>query len=108
VSVALNSNQVRWQQLRDLDSAIAERKEYLKHQEQLIKDCIQEGNAILLSLRTDIQFAEQELRRLKNDIHNVIDDKMQLMEQIGSLRQEVTVLAVSVTPEYPTLRPLLG
>lgn len=77
-------------ELKVLDDAIADRKQYHKDQEKLIHECVESGNTQLMGLNHDITLAKAELKDLKTDIYKGRQDKRQLDEDLAEIRRECT------------------
>jgi hypothetical protein len=97
MQVAQKSNEAKYQELKVLDAAIAERKKYHREQEALITDLIESGNTLLMGLNHDILLAKQELRSIKTDIRTAAQDKVLLNEDLDNIRGEIQLTVVSTT-----------
>lgn len=104
--VAPKSSEVKRQELKVLDEAIAERKRYFREQEILIKDLVESGNTQLMGLHHDILLAKQELRSVKTDIRTAARDRVLLNEDLETMRGEAELMVVRTT--FIGISPIFG
>lgn len=76
-------------ELKELDDAIAERKQYHNAQKKLVNDMVEAGNTQLMGLTHDIAVAKQELRDLKTDIRAASRDKVMLDGDLQAIRRDL-------------------
>lgn len=77
------------QELKALDEAIAERKQYHSEQKKLVNDMVEAGNTQLMGLTHDIAVAKQELRDLKTDVRAMKRDKVILDGDLQAVRRDL-------------------
>lgn len=82
--------------LRKLDRQIAERSKYLKDQEKVIDEMVEQGGSRIMGLRHEVMLAEKELRDLKTDIRTMANDKRLLQQDLDDLRGSFPAYDISL------------
>lgn len=83
------SNQQLLLTLGELDTAIADRRRYLRETEMQIADTIDRGNGELLALNYEVRLARQQLTELRASIHQLERDKKLMQQDVLIIQQTI-------------------
>lgn len=75
--------------LAELDTAIADRRRYLRETEMQIADVIDRGNSELLALNYEVRLAKQELSELKTAIRQLHREKTVMQQDVLIIQQTI-------------------